>query len=62
MSYSKATDEMEVIIKAIMEDLPKVYNGNKLATQRVRCATIKLAKHSKDWRRLSLQDEKKRRK
>lgn len=58
MSFSKATDDLSDLLKTIMDDLPKVYKGNKSAAQRVRCATIKLSKVSKDWRKLSLEVEK----
>ena len=58
MTFSKSTDEMTDIIDNIMKDIPKIYRGNKLAAQRVRCATIKLSKVSKKWRKLSIQEEK----
>lgn len=58
MSFNKSTDDMSDLLQNIMKDIPKIYKGNKLAAQRVRCATIKLAKVSKKWRKLSLEKEK----
>ncbi len=59
MPFSKTTDEMAEILATIMKDIPKAQKGNKLATQRIRCATIELSKVSKKWRKLSLEVEKK---
>lgn len=56
--FMKSTDEMTDLIESIMKDMPKVYRGNKLAMQRIRCATIELSKISKKWRKLSLDHEK----
>ncbi len=58
MSFSKTTDDMSDLIDMIMKDIPKVHRGNKSAAQRVRCATIELAKISKKWRKLSLELDK----
>ena len=59
MPFQKTSDEMSDLINAIVKDMPKVYRGNKLAAQRVRCATIELTKVTKKWRRLSMEVEKK---
>ena len=59
--FMKSTDEMTELLEAILKDMPKVYKGNKLAMQRIRCATIDLTKLSKKWRKLSLDDEKNKR-
>ncbi len=58
MAFSKMTDQMAEILSMIMKDIPKVQKGNKLATQRIRCATIELSKVSKKWRKMSLEVEK----
>lgn len=59
MSLAVATKEIEEIIYDILKDIPKFQKGNKTAAQRVRTATIRLAKLSKEWRKLSLASEKK---
>lgn len=59
MSLAAATQDLEDIINDILKDIPKFQKGNKTAAQRVRTATIRLAKLSKEWRRLSLASEKK---
>jgi hypothetical protein len=58
MSFDKSTNDMYCLLKSIMDDIPKIHKGNKLAAQRVRCATIELSKVSKNWRKLSIQKEK----
>ena len=58
MSFTKSTNQLTDLLENIIKDIPKVHKGNKLAAQRVRCATIKLSKVSKDWRKLSLENEK----
>jgi hypothetical protein len=60
--FLESTDEMSTIIEAIIKDIPKVHQGNKLAAQRVRCATIELSKVTKQWRKLSLDEQKKKKK
>ncbi|MCH9811216.1 hypothetical protein K0U07_00460 [bacterium] len=50
---------MSDLIASIAKDLQKVEKGNKLASQRIRCATIELSKVSKKWRKLSIEREKK---
>jgi hypothetical protein len=58
MSFDKSTNDMSDLLESIMKDIPKVHRGNKLAAQRIRCATIKLTKVAKKWRKLSLEKEK----
>jgi len=58
MSFSKTTEDMSELMDSILKDIPKVYRGNKSAAQRVRTATIKLSKVSKEWRKMSLESEK----
>jgi len=59
MSFIKTTDLLVELCEEILQDIPKVIKGNKSAAQRIRTKTIKLAKTSKDWRKLSLDKEKK---
>ena len=59
MSFPEKTDEMMDIIYQIMEDLPKSLKRNKTAAQRIRMATIKFTKIAKEWRKASLDLEKK---
>lgn len=59
MSLTATTEELEEILDDILRDLPKFQKGNKTASQRIRTATIRLSKVSKEWRKLSLASERK---
>lgn len=59
MAFEKISDEMKELMESIAKDLEKVERGNRLASQRIRCATIELSKVSKKWRKLSIEREKK---
>ena len=59
MSFVKTTDQLVLLCEDILRDIPKALNGNRSAAQRVRTGTVKLSKVAKDWRRLSIQQEKK---
>ena len=58
MAFEKVNAEMSELLASIAKDLPKVERGNKLASQRIRCATIELSKVAKKWRKLSIEREK----
>lgn len=60
MSFQKTTDSLVNLLEEILEDIPKVRKGNKTAAQRIRTKTLHLSKLSKDWRRLSIDSNKKK--
>lgn len=60
MSFPKTTDELVVLLQGILADVPKAIKGNKTAAQRIRTRTITFSKVAKDWRKLSLQQGKKK--
>lgn len=59
MSFIEKTDEMVDLLHQILSDVPKSMRRNKTASQRIRTATIKFSKISKEWRKHSLDLEKK---
>ncbi len=60
MAFLQTTEELTLLIQAILKDIPKVLKGNKTAAQRIRTKTVKIAKVSKVWRKESLDLEKKK--
>ncbi|MBM3193985.1 MAG: hypothetical protein FJZ59_07130 [Chlamydiae bacterium] len=60
MAFLQTTEELTLLIQAILKDIPKVLKGNKTAAQRIRTKTVKIAKVSKVWRKESLDQEKKK--
>ena len=58
MSYEKTTDNLVDLMENVLKDVPKALKGNKTAAQRIRTKTVELAKVSKEWRKLSLENEK----
>ncbi len=60
MSYHKTTDNLVDIMENVLKDVPKALKGNKTAAQRIRTKTVELSKLAKEWRRLSLLQEKKK--
>jgi hypothetical protein len=60
MSLNQKTDLLVDLLETILVDVPKMEKGNKTAAQRIRTNTIKLSKISKEWRKLSLNSEKKK--
>ncbi len=60
MGYEKATDSLVELMEEVLRDVPKAMKGNKTAAQRIRTRTVELSKISKEWRRLSLLQEKKK--
>lgn len=59
MMLSQVTEELVDLLEDVLNDIPKALKGNKSASQRIRAKTIKLGKVAKDWRRISLDLEKK---
>ena len=59
MSYEKTTDNLVDLMENVLKDVPKALKGNKTAAQRIRTKTVELSKLSKEWRKLSLAEEKK---
>ena len=60
VGYNKTTDCMVDLLEEVLKDVPKAKKGNKTAAQRIRTRTVELTKLSKEWRKLSLQLEKKK--
>ena len=60
MAILDLSEDLQELLEDILEDLPKSVNGNKSAAQRIRTKTVRLAKLSKEWRKNSLDLEKKR--
>ncbi len=60
MGYEKTTDSLVGLMEEVLRDVPKAMKGNKTAAQRIRTRTVELSKLSKEWRRLSLEQEKKK--
>lgn len=60
MGYQQATEDLVELMEEVLKDVPKALKGNKTAAQRIRTRTIELTKVSKEWRRLSLDREKKK--
>jgi hypothetical protein len=60
MSFNQTTDVLVDLLETILVDVPKMEKGNKTAAQRIRTNTVKLTKVSKEWRKLSLNSEKKK--
>lgn len=60
MAFLQTTEELTLLLQAILKDVPKVLKGNKTAAQRIRTKTVKIAKVSKVWRKESLDLEKKK--
>lgn len=57
MTLKKLELEIFELICHMKECLEKARNGNKAAAQRLRLATLEFAKVSKDYRKVSVQDE-----
>lgn len=60
MTYAKSTAEMLLLLEEILHDIPKALKGNKTAAQRIRSKTVRFTKVSKEWRRKSLDLERKK--
>ncbi len=60
MAFLQTTEELTLLLQAILKDIPKVLKGNKTAAQRIRTKTVKITKVSKVWRKESLDLEKKK--
>ena len=59
MVLKHTVKSLQGLIEAIAHDLQKADHGNKAASQRVRTGTIKLEKVAKQYRKESIQEEKK---
>ncbi len=59
MSFISTTDLLIECCESILHDMPKAMKGNKSAAQRIRTGTVRMAKVSKEWRKLSLDRDKK---
>lgn len=59
MKFDVLTKNLIDLLEEILIDIPKSANGNKSASQRIRVKTIRLTKLTRDWRKSSLNNEKK---
>ncbi len=62
MSLKDTIRSMHGLLERISKDLKKSERGNKAASQRVRTASIKLAKIAKKYRKESVLEERKEKK
>ena len=61
MALKETTNQLNELLDCVQKDLEKGHNGNKAASQRVRVATIELAKLAKVYRKESIASEKRKR-
>ncbi len=61
MALKDTTTQLNELLDCVQKDLEKGTRGNKAATQRVRVATIELAKLAKVYRKESIASEKRKR-
>ncbi len=59
MGLKDIINKMHQILERLDYDLKKSERGNKAAAQRVRVGSIKFSKLSKEYRKLSIDEEKK---
>lgn len=60
MALKETTNQLNELLSCVQKDLEKGSNGNKAASQRVRVATIQLAKLAKVYRKESIASERRK--
>lgn len=60
MALKETTNKLNELLEGVQKDLEKGQRGNKAASQRVRVATIELAKLAKVYRKESIASEKRK--